>query len=191
MSASSSFARLLQKLQVQDQEGAAKIVERFAADLIALAARRLGSSLRRKVDPEDAVQSVFLTFFRRLASGEFDGLQDWESLWGLLACITACKCTNLREHFDRQRRNRKLETPIDKEIISPMPRPEDALMLEELIENVTRDVPRGKEVVDLRQLGHSVEDVAQEADCSERTVHRVLALVKKRLQAIWFDEKET
>jgi hypothetical protein len=55
MDSDSSFYHLPHGLQVGEHEAAQRVLDRFAERLIALAASRLGSSLRRNVDPEDAV----------------------------------------------------------------------------------------------------------------------------------------
>jgi hypothetical protein len=65
--------------------------ERFASRLIALARAELDSRIRQKVDPEDVLQSVYKSFFRRHAEGEFD-LDGWDRLWAVLATITINKC---------------------------------------------------------------------------------------------------
>ena len=60
--------------------------------------------LRAKVDPEDVLQSVCESFFRRHAEGEFS-LKDWDSLWALLAVITLRKCALWQERFQTEGRN--------------------------------------------------------------------------------------
>jgi DNA-directed RNA polymerase specialized sigma24 family protein len=189
MDSQSSFHHLLHQLQVGEGEAARRVVERFAERLIALAASRLGSSLRRKVDPEDAVQSVFRTFFNRCAEGGFPGLLDWDGLWGLLACITARKCANLHAYYNRARRAAAAEVPLAGETAGPEPGPEDVAALNDAKEQALRDLDeRDRQVVDLWLLGHAVPEIAREVDSSERTVFRTLALVKKRLQRLWLQE---
>src|SRR3954471_1224947 len=73
-----------------------------------LARQRLGPLFLPKVDPEDIVQSVFRTVFRRLAEKQFD-LQSWNDLWGLLIRITCCKCCKWQEHFTAQCRDVRRE----------------------------------------------------------------------------------
>src|SRR5690242_9456367 len=54
-----SFADLMARLRAGDDAAAAALFQRFATRLIALARGRLDGLVRRKVDPEDVVQSVF------------------------------------------------------------------------------------------------------------------------------------
>ena len=84
-------AGLLAEVKAGDQQAATDLFQRFANRLVGLARSRLDLDLRRKVDPEDVVQSVFGSFFRRNGAGEID-VQSWESLWSLLAVITVHKC---------------------------------------------------------------------------------------------------
>jgi DNA-directed RNA polymerase specialized sigma24 family protein len=86
------------RLAAGDHDASRRIVDRFASALIARAKSQLGGKLRAKVDPEDAVQSAFWSFFRRQADGQFD-LVDWDNLWALLLSITMRKCLNLRRHY--------------------------------------------------------------------------------------------
>src|ERR1700722_4305434 len=65
MAADDSFGLLMGGLQGGDAEAAGALFHRFAQRLIALARQRLEPRLRSKVDPEDILQSVFKSFFRR------------------------------------------------------------------------------------------------------------------------------
>jgi RNA polymerase sigma-70 factor (ECF subfamily) len=71
---------------------------RFAGRLIALARSRLDAQIRRKVDPESVMLSAFGSFFLRQRAGQFV-LNDWNSMWGLLATITLRKFGHRLEHF--------------------------------------------------------------------------------------------
>ena len=59
---------------------------------------------RRKLDPEDVVQSVYRSFFGRYQAGQFD-LATWDALWSLLTVITVRKCLNRTEYYLAQCRN--------------------------------------------------------------------------------------
>jgi RNA polymerase sigma factor (sigma-70 family) len=189
MNSDSSFQHLLSRLHGGSDEAAQRVVRRFAERLIALAARRLGAGLRRKVDPEDAVQSVFLSFFGRCAAGDFPSLLDWDGLWGLLACITTRKCANLRAHYHRARRAAAAEVPMTWDVMADDPTPEEAAILNDVRDQAIRDLtPRDRQVVHLWLLGCDAKEIARETDSSERTVFRTLALVKKRLLRLWSED---
>src|SRR5260370_222460 len=54
-----------------DEQAARELFERYADRLVALARRRLGQRMARRVDAEDRVQSVFRPFFARAKGGRF------------------------------------------------------------------------------------------------------------------------
>src|SRR4029079_10554541 len=74
-----SFVELAGRLRAGDEGAAAEVFRRFAGRLIALAHTELDARLRRKVDPEDIVQSVYRSFFTRHRAGHFD-LATWDAL---------------------------------------------------------------------------------------------------------------
>ncbi len=54
---------LLEQFLAGQGEAATAIFERYVERLLALARTRLGARLRRRVDPEDVVQSAYRSFF--------------------------------------------------------------------------------------------------------------------------------
>jgi RNA polymerase sigma-70 factor (ECF subfamily) len=56
-----------------------------------LARVQLDAVVRRKVDAEDVVQSVYKSLFIRAGAGELQ-VHDWGNLWGMLTLITLRKC---------------------------------------------------------------------------------------------------
>ena len=62
---------LLPLLPAGDDRAARAVFDRYSNRLIRLAGKHLNQRLAGRVDPEDVVQSVFRTFFRRGLDGEF------------------------------------------------------------------------------------------------------------------------
>ena len=87
MSRPDSFDDAFTRLTEGDEDAAAEVFGRYANRLIHLARSRLDGRMRRKMDPDDVVQSVFRSFFVRQADGQFE-LEGWDNLWSLLARIT-------------------------------------------------------------------------------------------------------
>src|SRR5262245_33186687 len=89
MAASDSFSDLMARLRAGEGAAARQVFERFV--------RQFDAVLRRKVDPEDVVQSAYKSFFLHYGAGKLD-VQDWGNLWGLLTMITLRKCLDRVEY---------------------------------------------------------------------------------------------
>lgn len=187
----SSFVELMTRLEAGDQEAATLLFRRYAHQLIALARHRLDHLILQKVDPEDVVQSVFHSFFRRHRDGKFK-LDNWESLWGMLAIITVRKCSHKNRHFHTQAHDARKEVHpapyweeagVSWEAIAHEPTPADAAILAEIVENVLSQLDdRDKTIVRLTLQGWSVSRISTQVGRTERTVHRVLERVRERLE---------
>jgi RNA polymerase sigma-70 factor (ECF subfamily) len=151
---------------------------------MALARQRLDRRVRPKVDAEDVLQSAFRSFFTRAARGQFE-LANWEALWGLLAAITISKCARRAEHFRAAKRDvdRELASAATgEELLASEPTPEEAAVLAETVEELLRGLePHEQEMITLFLQGHSVPEISRKVDWAERTVHRLLARTRKRL----------
>src|SRR4051794_20041585 len=73
-------AALLRLAQEGAQRAARAIFDRYAARLACYAERHLSRKLAARLDGEDVVQSVFRTFFRRSAAGQFQ-IDGSNQLW--------------------------------------------------------------------------------------------------------------
>ena len=191
MSSTSSFAQLMMRLRAGDQPAATEVFHRFAERLIALARTRLDRRLRQKVDPEDVLQSVYKSFFRRYSQGDFE-LADWDGLWSLLTVLTVRKCGRWRERFRAECRDVERETslaaPCDAagwDLLDREPTPAEAAVLTDTLEHLLQHLEeRDRDIVSLTLQGYPVAEVARQLDRPERTVFRVLEHVKKRLRRL-------
>jgi RNA polymerase sigma-70 factor (ECF subfamily) len=191
MSPAESFDDVIGRLRAGDQDAAAEVFRRFASRLIALARTRLDTQMRRKVDPESVAQSVFRSFFLRQANGQFE-LDDWNSLWSLLVRITLRKCGRRIAAFHAECRDVRREVaaaPMDQEsrlpweAIAREPTPEEAASLTETLEYLMgRLDEKQQQVVVLRLQGYTVGEIGRQVGRTERTVHRVLGLVRDGLR---------
>jgi RNA polymerase sigma-70 factor (ECF subfamily) len=187
MSESPSFDRLLSGVRRGDADAVAElIVRRFADRLVVLAARRISERLRRRVEAEDVVQSVFRTFFRRLDDGLME-LRDWESLWGLLARIAVCRISRHAEHNAAARRNqgREVDWTADVQAFDREPATEEVLIAEDLHGCLVEAMPEKYRPILLRILdGATHEETARELSTSISTVERVHRRARDRLAAL-------
>jgi RNA polymerase sigma-70 factor, ECF subfamily len=187
----SSFQQLMRRLQARDEAAAAEVFGRFAHRLIGLARQNLDVRLRQKVDPDDVMQSALKSFFLRHAEGRFE-LRDWDSLWSMLVVITLRKCGHKVEHFRAACRDvRREAAPLvtddsagSWEAVSREPTPAQASLLAEAVEQVMGSLgdERERRVVELSLQGHDTAEVSAAVGLTRRTVQRVLARVRQRLE---------
>jgi len=177
------FPNLMARLRRGDGDAATEVVRRYAQRLVALARGRLDRVIRTKVDPEDVMQSVYASFFRRQAEGDFE-LDDWDGLWALLAVITLRKCGHRAEYFHAAMRDVRRESE-GAELPAADPTPSHAAMLTETVEALMRDLDgRERDMLALSLQGHDTAAISAEVGRTERTVQRVLKKVRERLEAM-------
>ena len=158
------------------------LVERYTERLIQLARQKLPDKVRRRVDPEDVVQSVYRSFFRRLNEGRFQ-FDDSHDVWRLLAAMTFQKAQLARRFHQQQRRDVRRERPIRSEsdgiadeARDLQPGPEDlAILFESLEQLLSRLPPSYRQIAVLRLQGIATDEIAAQVNRSRRTVFRALA----------------
>jgi len=186
------FERLMDQLRAGDDAAAREVFEKFARRLVGLAASRLPVTLNAKVDAEDVVQSVFLSFFRRHQEGQFQ-LENWDTLWSLLTVLTVRKCGHRVGQFLAARRDVRRERADDHaddaaalvdRLADTRPTAYECVLLIETVEQVMRGLKEDdRPVVALRLQGFTVKEIAEQTGRSERTVHRALETVREQLQS--------
>jgi RNA polymerase sigma factor (sigma-70 family) len=186
MDAPSPTAELVARLQVGDPQAAEELFARYAQRLTYLAEQQLSRKLAARFDGADVVQSVFRTFFRRSAAGQFriDGSAE---LWRLLVKITLQKARAYGRQHTARVRDVEAEAPgggdaLLLNAIAHEPGPEEAAALVDQIQELLLGLPPLYcDLLQLRLEGHSITDTAARLGVSRRTVHRGLNLLKQRL----------
>jgi RNA polymerase sigma factor (sigma-70 family) len=179
-------AELVGRLRGGDPRAADEIFARYAQRLTCLAGQQLSRKLAARLDGADVVQSVFRTFFRRSAAGEFR-IDTSDELWRLLVQITLQKARAYGRQHTAGLRDVAAEAPgggaeLLMKAVAHDPGPEEAAALIDQIEELLRGLPALYRVLlELRLAGHSVSDIATRLGISRRTVHRGLNLLQQRL----------
>lgn len=194
MEQSNSFRQVLNGLRAGDGAAWDTLVRRFAGALIALARQHLNTRIRQKTDPEDVIQSVFRSFFRRSAGGQFS-LDNWDSLWGLLVRVTLNKCADVIRACDARKRQVTDEVPLSPEDerggwepAGRDPTPADAAVLADLVEQLMAPLdPDERATLERLLQGHTKPEISGELGCSERTVFRVQKRVREHLRRLLAD----
>src|ERR1051326_1884519 len=84
------LARFLARTPGFEQE----FVQRYTQRLLGLAREHLPQRIRRRMDPEDVVQSVYRSFFQRLEGGQFV-FEESNDVWRMLAGMTFNKAASI------------------------------------------------------------------------------------------------
>jgi RNA polymerase sigma-70 factor (ECF subfamily) len=179
------IAELIVRLQRGDPRAAEEIFARYAERLTSLAEQHLSRKLAARLDSADVVQSVFRTFFRRSAAGEFR-IDSSAELWRLLVQITLRKARAYGRQHTAGARDVGAEAPRGEalliEAITREPGPAEAAALVDQIEELLRGLPSLYcDLLQLRLEGYSISDAAERLGVSRRTVHRGLRLLQQRL----------
>jgi RNA polymerase sigma-70 factor (ECF subfamily) len=175
---------LLRRLRLGEEDAPTELYFRYAARLRALAERQGGADLARRMDPEDIVQSVFRTFFRRAAEGHYDVPQG-EEIWKLLLVIALNKVRAAGAYHRAARRD--VRATVGGEALDGAAadhgRDEQALaVLKLVVEELVSGLPEAhRRMVEMRIEEHEVADIAAAVGRSKRSVERVLQDFRARL----------
>lgn len=179
---------LLRRIRLGSQDAATQLYLRYAQRLQALTRARCGSDLAPRIDAEDIVQSVFRTFFRRVADGSYD-VPDGEELWKLFLVIGLNKIRRTGAYHRAAKRDVRLSSGGEVLEIAA----ETAGASNETSLNVLRMVvddvlaglpPVHQEIVNLRIEGHEVTEIATRVGRSKRSVERILQEFRELLAGL-------
>jgi RNA polymerase sigma-70 factor (ECF subfamily) len=179
---------LLRRLQRGQADASTELYFRYAERLLALAAAQSSLELARRVDPEDIVQSVFRTFFRRASLGHY-AVPDGEEIWKLLLVIALNKVRATGAFHRAAKRDVRRTTggeAFDRAVESQPGRDGPALdLLRIVIEELLQGLPEAhRRIIELRIEGHEVNGIAATVRRSRRSVERVLQDFRRRLAAL-------
>jgi RNA polymerase sigma-70 factor, ECF subfamily len=180
-----SDCTLLTRFRRGEEGAATAIYLRYAKRLQLLARSQSGKDLLVRVDPEDVVQSVFRTFFRRASEGHY-AIPDGEELWKLFLVIALNKVRELGEFHRAAKRDVGHTTALerrDQGPVRPSASDEQAygvlrMTIDELLEEMS-DTQR--QMVMMRIAGHGIDDIARTTHRAKRSVERVLQRFRSRL----------
>ncbi len=182
----------LSRLAEGEDQVVAEFWTAYGGRLQGLAAQHLKAGLKRRVDPEDIVQSACRTFLRRLHTGDFE-LEGAENLWRLLCVITLAKARSQARFHQRGKRSIDQERPLGGgieesrapgyEAVERGPTPEEAAAFADQLDNVlARLDDEARQVLNLKLEDCTNDEIAQKMQCSERTVRRILNRVRHHLR---------
>lgn len=198
-----SVARWLMGVQKGDADAAQRLWDRYFERLVTLAGRKLPAHACRAFDEEDVALSALRCFHQAAAAGRYPQLRDKDSLWSLLVVITARKARSYLRRDQRKKRGAGAvrgesgfapaagdpELAGIEQVVGAEPTPEFAAQTAEecqrllglLNDNTLRTIA-------LRKLeGFTVEQIADQLECTTRTVQRRLTMIR----TLWTEAQAT
>lgn len=189
-----SDGSLLRRIQGGEEEAATQLYLRYAQRLLALAKANTGKDLAARFDPEDVVQSVFRSFFRRASGGCYDVPAGGE-LWRLLLVLALNKVRGLAVHHRAAKRsvaNTVSAHGNDGDIHRAVSAdPEPYRVLDMVIGQLLETMPAvQRQMIELRIEGRAVGEIADITKRSKRTVERVLQTFREQLAQLIDTDKD-
>lgn len=178
----STDATLLDRFRRGDDDAATELYRKYASRIQDLAFSETSANLRSHVEPEDVVQSVFRTFFRRVSDGFFE-VPPGDEIWNLFLVIALNKIRRSARFHRRKKRDVKLKTTLN-ESAEPI-RDSDKtpfvalqMTIDEILDGVE---PRQRKMIEMRIQGCELDEIADETHRSTRSVERVLKQFRDKL----------
>jgi RNA polymerase sigma factor (sigma-70 family) len=182
----SAFQSLMEEIAGGSEAAVESLLSLYGKHLSRAVRRRLNQGIRSKFDTSDFVQAVWASFFcGREALATFENSGQFVAFLTRMAknkVIDEC-----RRRFQTQKndvnRERTLGGDASQEVAIPgrEPTPSQVAIGHEEWERMIGGVPSHyREILELRALGETQEEIAQRLGVSEKTVRRVLKRVRDR-----------
>jgi RNA polymerase sigma-70 factor (ECF subfamily) len=174
---------LLALLRRGDEQAAQQVFDAYVNSLLKLARKRISQRLTRRVDPEDIVQSVFRTFFRRVKAGELRIVEE-DDLGKLLTCMTTRKALRQVAKHKAAKRDCSRDGDPDApralvELPAEEPSPEIVVAFLDLLEHFLASLrPQDRQILELRLEDYGTLEIARILGTSDRHVRRVLEHIR-------------
>jgi RNA polymerase sigma factor (sigma-70 family) len=182
---------LLKRWQSGDQQAAEELFRRYAERLIGLARGRLSEKLARRLDAEDVVQSAYRSFFIGARAGRYALAQSGD-LWRLLVSIVLHKLHGQVERHTAGKRSPDREEVwpgsgdllgLPGEPLLRQPSVEEAVALADEVERLMGLLsPLQRQVLERRLQDYTLDEIAADLKCSQRTVRRVMEQIRQFLE---------
>ena len=181
-----SDRELLRQFRDGDEEAAAQLYERYARRLLRLSEGKHANDLSGRFDPDDIVQSVFRSFFRRARTALYD-VPEGADLWPLLLVIALHKIRARSAYHRAAKRDVRREDTLTfdharlgtvEQLYSREPQPFLRLVALESLEQLS---PMLRQVAEWRVEGLGVAEIAVRAGRSKRSIERLLQECRQNL----------
>lgn len=181
----SSSQLLLSRLLADDSAAATAVFDRYVERLLRLTRSHLSAKLRRRVDPEDIVQSAYRSFFVHAKNEEFQ-LKRAGDLWRLLAGITLKKLYRQVEKETAAKRSPNREEYSDalEACDSITPSVTEVVALAEVLGLAIEELSdEERSVLIARLQGEDWAEIGESIGRSPRTVRRLLEQIENKIRS--------
>jgi len=160
------------------------MVNRCTEKLVKRVRKQLPDHLKKRLDPEDIVQSVYRNFSRMIKQGTYV-FEDSRHIWRLLTVMTYHEVRDaVRFHEDSSRDVRREDQGEARPFLDSLPGPEEVVSFLDSIEHRLKDWPeQHRMIVRLFLHGETITAIAGQAGCSPSTVRRVLDAAQERMRS--------
>lgn len=174
---------LFARVRTGDSDAQFELFDHYAVRLLGLVRKRISPQLARRIEAEDVVQSAYRSFFSGVQDDRFI-LENSGDLWRLLAAITIHKLNRQIERNKAAKRSVDREHSVNVQLgnsacsfsidaVATDPTPEDEVALsEEIIQLMSEFDDKQQKMFELRLAGFTINEIAEQIPCSERTVRR-------------------
>ena len=184
-STTGSVTRWIDLFRLGDQEAASFLWNRYFAPLVGIARSKLGRLPSGALDAEDVALSAFHAFYRAAATDRFPEMQNRDSLWLSLLLVTSGKVLDAKRRELCQKRggntNSRPLHDLMELVECEQPDPTTAAILAEEVDCLFECLGDRElqEIALLKLEGCTNEEVSARLHCSERTVKRRLAIIRR------------
>lgn len=186
------FTDLMARARSGDPEAIRDFVDRFEREVRAMVRGRLPRRLRSRFDSADFVQAVWKSFFSDLTDRP-QAFADADHLRCFLAGVVRNK---VHEQYRRLTRTEKYDLAreehlyirrggreVVREVVSADPSPSATLQAADRLEQLTAGCTRREiDVLTMRLSGLTLAEIARREGIDERSVRRILAVFRARLE---------
>jgi len=187
------FTGLMARAKAGDPAAIRDFLSRFEPEVRMMVRARLPKKLRTQFDSLDFVQAVWQSFFVEPApdAPNFDKV---EHLRGFLAGVVRNKVFEQHrrltktEKYDVSREERlyvrRGDRDVPREVVSPDPSPSQEAQETDCMTQLTAGrSQREVDVISLRRLGLTFDEIAIRTGVNERTVRRIINSARSRMEA--------
>ena len=187
-----SVSDWIEATKAGDDEAVERLWHRYYERLVQLAYQKLKGRRLRTADEEDIAQSAFRNFCARAKAGKYPKLSDRKGLWRLFMKIVSNKTVDfIRAEQHKLNPQAGLSSAIP--IADDEPTPAEAAFTADEYERLMELLgdERLQAVADLRMAEFTLQEIADQLECSLSTVERSLRLVRRKWEGELGDKEES